>query len=132
MLIGIFYAQTPQNDSYWAPWFPCLEVLVLSRGDLTVLLGLELFLGDVLMVIATIFWAFYSWMISHPGHSREREWPWAEFLLAQVVTGLIWSLLFSIGEVATGTIHFELSLSTVLILLFITMDRHSLLTVVGV
>jgi len=39
--------------------------------------------------------------------------------LAQVVTGLIWSLLFSVGEVATGTIHFELSLSTVLILLFI-------------
>lgn len=117
---GIFYAQTPQKRQLLGAVVSLFGVvLVLSRGDLTVLLGLELFLGDVLMVVATIFWAFYSWMISHPGHSREREWPWAEFLLAQVVTGLIWSLLFSIGEVATGTIHFELSLSTVLILLFI-------------
>jgi drug/metabolite transporter (DMT)-like permease len=117
---GIFYAQTPQKRQLLGAVISLLGVvLVLSRGDLTVLLSLELFLGDLLMVIATIFWAFYSWMLSHPGDSQELQWPWAEFLLAQVVTGLIWSLLFAVGEVVTHTIHFELSTSTVLILIFI-------------
>jgi drug/metabolite transporter (DMT)-like permease len=117
---GIFYAQTPQKRQLLGAVISLLGVvLVLSRGDLTMLLNLELFLGDLLMVIATIFWAFYSWMLSHPGDSQELQWPWAEFLLAQVVTGLIWSLLFAVGEVVTHTIHFELSTSTVLILIFI-------------
>ena len=117
---GIFYAQTPLKRQLLGAVISLLGVvLVLSRGDLTVLLNLELFLGDLLMVIATIFWAFYSWMLSRPGDSQELQWPWAEFLLAQVVTGFIWSLLFAVGEVFTHTIHFELSTSTVLILLFI-------------
>jgi drug/metabolite transporter (DMT)-like permease len=117
---GIFYAQTPLKRQLLGAVISLLGVvLVLSRGDLTVLLSLELFLGDLLMVIATIFWAFYSWMLSHPGDSQELQWPWAEFLLAQVVTGLIWSLIFTVGEVVTHTIHFELSTSTILILIFI-------------
>jgi drug/metabolite transporter (DMT)-like permease len=117
---GMFYAQTPQKRQLLGAVISLLGVvLVLSRGDLSILLGLELFLGDLLMVLATIFWAFYSWMISRTGNSDERDWPWAEFLLAQVVTGLFWSTLFSAGELATGTLHIELSPLTILILLYI-------------
>ena len=117
---GIFYHQTPQKRQLLGALISLLGVvLVLSRGDLSVLWGLELFLGDLLMVIATIFWAFYSWMLSHPGDSDEREWPWAQFLLAQVLTGLMWSLLFSAGEMMTGTMHIEWSWTSIAILLFI-------------
>lgn len=119
---GVFYSQTPHKRQLLGALISLLGVvLVLSRGDLSVLWGLELFLGDLLMVIATIFWAFYSWMLSHPGDSHEREWPWAQFLLAQVVTGLMWSLLFSAGEMMAGTMHVEWSLTTILILLFIAL-----------
>lgn len=119
---GLFYHQTPQKRQLLGALISLLGVvLVLSRGDLLVLSGLELFLGDLLMVIATIFWAFYSWMLSHPGKSDEREWPWAQFLLAQVLTGLMWSLLFSAGEVMTGTMHIEWSWTSVTILLFIAL-----------
>lgn len=117
---GVFYAQTPQKRQLLGAVISLLGVvLVLSRGDLSILLNLELFLGDLLMVQATIFWAFYSWMISRTGDSDERDWPWAEFLLAQVVTGLFWSSIFSVGELAAGTLHFELSPLTILLLLYI-------------
>ena len=119
---GIFYHQTPQKRQLLGALISLLGVvLVLSRGDLSVLWGLELFLGDLLMVIATIFWAFYSWMLSHPGDSDEREWPWAQFLLAQVLTGLMWSLLFSAGEMMTGTMHVEWGWTSIMILLFIAL-----------
>jgi drug/metabolite transporter (DMT)-like permease len=117
---GMFYAQTPQKRQLLGAVISLLGVvLVLSRGDLSILLSLELFLGDLLMVLATIFWAFYSWMISRTGDSDERDWPWAEFLLAQVVTGLFWSAIFTTGEIATGVLHFEVSPWTILILLYI-------------
>ena len=119
---GLFYHQTPQKRQLLGALISLLGVvLVLSRGDLSVLWGLELFLGDLLMVIATIFWAFYSWMLSHPGDSDEREWPWAQFLLAQVLTGLMWSLLFSAGEMMTGTMHVEWGWMSIMILLFIAL-----------
>jgi drug/metabolite transporter (DMT)-like permease len=117
---GVFYAQKPQKRQLLGAVISLLGVvLVLSRGDLSILLGLELFLGDLLMVLATIFWAFYSWMISRTGDSDEQDWPWAEFLLAQVVTGLFWSAMFSAGEIIAGTLHFELSPLTILLLLYI-------------
>ena len=39
-------------------------VLVLSRGSVGELLALRLVPGDLYMVLATISWAFYSWLLS--------------------------------------------------------------------
>ena len=68
--------------------------IVLTRGDLTDLLSMEMVVGDLLIMLATILWAVYSWMLSRPGSSSERKWPWAEFLMAQVMVGLLWTGFF--------------------------------------
>ncbi|MGB4926109.1 MAG: DMT family transporter, partial [Giesbergeria sp.] len=38
-------------------------LLVLSRGEWSALLALRLVPGDVFMLLATICWAFYSWLL---------------------------------------------------------------------
>jgi len=60
-------------------------LFVLSRGTLQALLTLRFVAGDVYMVLATLAWAVYSWMLTRPpasmrGDARPR-WNWAEFLL---------------------------------------------------
>ena len=83
--------------------------VVLSRGNLDGILTLKFVPGDLLMVFATLLWAFYSWMLSKPGKSPERQWPWTQFLLAQIVLGLIWSLLFALLEFSVGLSKVDLS-----------------------
>ena len=51
--------------------------VVLTRGDLSALMSMQMVVGDLLIMVATILWAFYSWMLSRPGGSTERQWPWA-------------------------------------------------------
>jgi drug/metabolite transporter (DMT)-like permease len=41
--------------------------IVLSRGDWLAILQVQFVYGDLLMVLATILWAFYSWMLTKPG-----------------------------------------------------------------
>jgi len=76
--------------------------IVLTRGEPASLLSMDAVMGDLLIMLATILWAFYSWMISHPGKSPEQQWPWAEFLLAQVLIGFMWTMLFEGAEIAAG------------------------------
>jgi drug/metabolite transporter (DMT)-like permease len=59
--------------------------IVLTRGDLSTLLSMQMVLGDLFIMVATMTWALYSWMLTRPGSSNEREWPWAQFLMAQVL-----------------------------------------------
>ena len=73
-------------------------LLVLSRGEWSTLIALRLVPGDVLMLLATLSWSCYSWLLvrtSEPAHLRGN---WAAFLLAQVVFGLGWSGLMAGGE----------------------------------
>lgn len=78
-------------------------LLVLTRGNVETLLHLQLLPGDFYMIIATICWAFYSWMLAHPrGESPEVRGDWAAFLFAQIVYGLGWSALFAGGEQFVG------------------------------
>lgn len=74
-------------------------LLVLSRGQLATLLQVQLVTGDIYILIASIAWAFYSWMLARPGGEPQAiRGDWAAFLLAQVVFGLFWSGLFAAGE----------------------------------
>ncbi|WP_397390161.1 DMT family transporter [Polynucleobacter sp.] len=93
--------------------------VVLTRGEPTSLLSMEVVMGDLLIMLATILWAFYSWMISRPGESTERQWPWAEFLMAQVLIGFMWTMLFESAEIATGYAFIDLNYWTGALIIFV-------------
>ncbi len=83
-------------------------LLVLSRGEWHVLMQLQLVPGDFYVLIASIGWAVYSWMLMHPTPESIRiraEWP--TFLVAQVVFGLPWSTLFTTGEWVLTPAHVD-------------------------
>ena len=66
-------------------------LVVLCRGDWHQLAGLRLVIGDLYMILATIAWAFYSWMLMQPKDRPHLRGDWAAFLLAQVAYGVLWS-----------------------------------------
>ena len=80
--------------------------VVIVRGDFERLIEIEFVAGDLWMVLATILWGAYSWMLAHPQQSTERSWPWAEFLFAQVGFGFCWSLVFAQTEYLLGLNYF--------------------------
>jgi drug/metabolite transporter (DMT)-like permease len=92
-------------------------LVVLSRGELQLLLGLRLVAGDLLMMIATIVWSLYSWLLTLPGDVQKLRHDWAAFLMAQVVFGLAWSGLFAGGEwlVSDARIHWSWTLAAALL-----------------
>jgi drug/metabolite transporter (DMT)-like permease len=92
-------------------------LVVLSRGEWQLLLGLRLVAGDLLMMIATIVWSLYSWLLTLPGDVQKLRHDWAAFLMAQVVFGLAWSGLFAGGEwlVSDARIHWSWTLAAALL-----------------
>jgi drug/metabolite transporter (DMT)-like permease len=93
--------------------------IVLTRGELSTLLSMQMVIGDLLIMLATILWAFYSWMLSRPGSSTERQWPWADFLMAQVLVGLLWTSFFDLFEITSGHAYLDLNLWTGSLILFV-------------
>lgn len=78
-------------------------VLVLAHGDLRRLAEVRFVPGDLFMLLATLAWAWYSWLLTRadaddPTIRRD----WAAFLMAQVAPGVAWSVLFSAGEWTLG------------------------------
>jgi drug/metabolite transporter (DMT)-like permease len=78
-------------------------LLVLSRGELQQLLALRLVAGDLYMILATIVWSFYSWMLTQAREPADVRANWAAYLFAQVLYGVIWSSLFASVELAGAT-----------------------------
>ncbi len=72
--------------------------VVLARGDWAQLARLKLVAGDLYMVVATISWAWYSWLLARRDEPDAMRADWAAFLMAQVVFGLGWSGLLTAGE----------------------------------
>jgi drug/metabolite transporter (DMT)-like permease len=70
-------------------------LVVLCRGDAHQLLALRLVAGDVYMILATIAWSFYSWMLSQPDDAPALRADWAAFLGTQVLYGVLWSAAFA-------------------------------------
>ncbi|HOE42317.1 MAG TPA: DMT family transporter, partial [Rhodoferax sp.] len=97
-------------------------LLVLSRGNLDVLLQVRLVAGDLYILLASAAWAYYSWMLAHPTtEPPEIRRDWSAFLLAQVALGLIWSGLLAGGEWALGLGKFTPSWPLAGALLFIAL-----------
>lgn len=93
--------------------------IVIVRGELERLIEIEFVAGDLYMVIATILWGAYSWMLSHPKESKERSWPWSHFLLAQVGFGFCWSLIFAATEWQLDLSYFTWSWQTALMIAYV-------------
>jgi drug/metabolite transporter (DMT)-like permease len=73
-------------------------LVVLCRGDLDQLAALHLVPGDLYMILATIAWSFYSWMLMQQKDVPALRADWAAFLLAQVGYGVLWSAALSGAE----------------------------------
>jgi len=121
LLIGaIFYQTKPRLLQLVGAVVSLFGVaIVLTRGDLSTLLSMEMVLGDLLIMLATITWALYSWMLTRPGSSTERQWPWAQFLMAQVFAGLLWTGFFDGFEIVAGHAYLDLNLWTASLILFV-------------
>jgi drug/metabolite transporter (DMT)-like permease len=70
-------------------------LLVVTRGDPARVADLQFVTGDLLMLLAIVSWALYSWLLARPpSHMRapqRPDWDWAGFLLVQIAFGLAWS-----------------------------------------
>lgn len=92
---------------------------ILVRGDISQLLQFRFVIGDVYMVIATIAWAFYSWLLSQDKHDPELKQNWATLLLAQVTFGIMWSGLFTLGEWSVTDWNIQWSWGLLLALVYV-------------
>ena len=84
-------------------------LLVLSRGQWALLTQVRLVPGDVYVLIATVAWAFYSWLLAEPEETPALRNNWAAFLMAQIIFGLGWSGIFAGGEWALTDAHISWS-----------------------
>lgn len=84
-------------------------LVVLCRGDLGQLAGLHLVVGDLYMILATIAWSFYSWLLMQKSDVPALRDDWAAFLLVQVGYGVLWSAALTGGEWALSGIAVDWS-----------------------
>ena len=121
IVIGaLFYKEQPNIKQIIGAAISLIGVtVVIVRGELERLIEIEFVAGDLLMVLATILWGAYSWMLSHPKESTERTWPWSYFLLAQVGFGFCWSLGFAVTEWQLQYSYFTWSWSTVFMIIYV-------------
>jgi drug/metabolite transporter (DMT)-like permease len=94
-------------------------LMVLSRGQWALLAQVRLVPGDVYVLIATVAWAFYSWLLTQPQEPASIRNDWAAFLMAQIVFGLGWSGLFASGEWALTDAHITWSWPLAAALLYV-------------
>ncbi|HEY0846396.1 MAG TPA: DMT family transporter [Noviherbaspirillum sp.] len=94
-------------------------LLVLSRGEWRQLLALRLVPGDLFMILATIAWSIYSWLLSQRKDPEAIRQYWAAFLLAQVSFGVVWSGAFAAGEWALTPAHIQWSWPLAAALLYV-------------
>jgi len=121
IVIGaLFYKEQPNIKQIIGAVISLIGVtVVIVRGELERLIEIEFVAGDLLMVLATILWGAYSWMLSHPKESTERTWPWSYFLLAQVGFGFCWSLGFAVTEWQLEYSYFTWSWPTALMIIYV-------------
>ena len=92
-------------------------LLVLSRGEWRQLMALRLVPGDLYMILGSIAWAFYSWMLARTHEPKDVRQDWSAFLMAQLVFGIGWSL--AAGEWTLTDAHIDLGWPLLAAMLFI-------------
>ncbi|MBA5608075.1 DMT family transporter [Duganella sp. FT3S] len=94
-------------------------LLVLARGQWQHLLALRLVAGDLFMILASIAWSLYSWLLTRALEPADLRANWASFLLAQVAFGAVWSGAFAAGEWALGSAPVQWSWTLAAALLYV-------------
>jgi drug/metabolite transporter (DMT)-like permease len=93
---ALFYREHPTRRAMLGAALSVAGVaVVLARGDPAQLAQVRFVPGDLLMIVAIVGWAFYSWLLARPhpslrGDARP-QWNWAAFLLAQTLFGVVWA-----------------------------------------
>jgi drug/metabolite transporter (DMT)-like permease len=91
---SLFYGVRPHGREWLGAALSLGGVLmVLSRGDAAALARVHFVTGDLLMLVAVMSWAFYSWLLARPPASMRGDarpgWNWAELLLVQTLFGSV-------------------------------------------
>ncbi|NHZ35919.1 DMT family transporter [Massilia rubra] len=94
-------------------------LVVLCRGDWNQLAAMRLVAGDLYMILATIAWSFYSWLLTQQKDPPAVRADWAAFLLAQVIYGVMWSGLFAGVEWAGGAVAIHWSWTVCAALMYV-------------
>lgn len=94
-------------------------LLVLSRGQWSQFVAMRLVAGDLYMILATIAWSFYSWMLMQPKDRPAIRADWAAFLAAQIVYGVLWSGALAGAEWSASAVHVDWSWNVALALLYV-------------
>ncbi|WP_306397661.1 DMT family transporter [Telluria beijingensis] len=94
-------------------------LVVMCRGDLDQLAALRLVPGDLYMILATIAWSFYSWLLMQQKDVPGLRADWAAFLLAQVGYGVLWCGALAGGEWALTDVHIAWSWPLAAALLYV-------------
>ncbi len=123
MMLGrLFFGVPVRRAALWGALLSMAGVaVVLARGSVAQLLALRLVPGDVYMLLATVSWAWYSWLLARPTEPTAIRGDWAAFLMAQVVFGLGWSALMTAAEWQLTPAHISWGWPLAAALLFIAL-----------
>jgi len=98
LLIGAAFYQARVTRRQWtgAALSAAGVLWVIARGDLANLTALRFAMGDLIMLVATVLWSFYTWMLR-----RQRPpLPMTAFLAVQIGLGALMILPLYVIELA--------------------------------
>jgi drug/metabolite transporter (DMT)-like permease len=122
MLVGLLaFAQRPTRAQIAGSLLSLAGVLVVvSRGEPARLGALHISTGDGLMLLATLSWAGYSWLLTRRP-AAYADWGWAELLAGQMALGLLISLPLAGAEQLWTAVPLQLDGRLAAALLFIAL-----------
>lgn len=117
LLIGrLFFAEPAARRAWVGAALSLVGVLVvLTGGDAERVLGLRFVAGDLLMIVATIVWALYSWLLRR----HRPDLPVLTFLLLQTGFGVALSAPLIGAEWITGDFVLALTGATLAVVLWV-------------
>jgi len=117
LLIGAacYQARVTQRQWIGAALSAAGVLWVIARGDLANLFALRFAMGDLIMLIATVLWSFYTWMLR-----RQRPpLPMTAFLAVQIGLGALMILPLYLIELAVTQRVPEATATNVAALLYV-------------
>jgi drug/metabolite transporter (DMT)-like permease len=123
MLVGRLFFDVPVRPRQVAGAVLSIAgvLVVLCRGDWQQLAALRLVVGDLYMILATIAWSFYSWLLMQHKDVPALRADWAAFLAAQVGYGVVWSAALAGGEWALAGVHIAWSWPVAAVLAYVAL-----------
>lgn len=123
LLIGrLFFGSRMNRWQLLGALVSLLGVLViLLRGDFTQITQVRFVAGDIYMIIATISWSLYGWVLASKKDSPDVARNWTTMLMAQVSLGLMLSAVFAGGEWLLTDWHIQWDSGLLVALLYVAL-----------